>query len=169
MDAEKIAGIEALGRDRAESITAGSLVISTLMNRLKFDEVVVSTHGLRDGVLCEYLRDPARYWRGMIDEARANELARRSGSGGSPGTEVFSDALASRGIVTPRERLDTRRGDRGFPGPLPLHQGGEPLLLDSERGQLPGPQGPGRARPRVGQGQGAQDRRTGSTSATSPS
>ena len=43
------------------------------MNRLKFDEVVVSTHGLRDGVLSEYLRDPAAYSREEFDEARAND------------------------------------------------------------------------------------------------
>ncbi len=104
MDSRKIAGVEALGRDRADSITAGSLVVSTMMNRLKFDEVIVSTHGLRDGVLSEYLRDPARYSLEEFDEARANS-ALAAWHGKETGTEVFSDALASKGIVTLREKL----------------------------------------------------------------
>jgi exopolyphosphatase/guanosine-5'-triphosphate,3'-diphosphate pyrophosphatase len=104
MDSRKIAGVEALGRDRADSIAAGSLVISTIMNRLKFDEVVVSTHGLRDGVLSEYLRDPARYSLEEFDEARANS-ALAGWYGKETGTEVFSDALVSKGIVTLGEKL----------------------------------------------------------------
>ncbi|MGA2666444.1 MAG: hypothetical protein ABSF83_16020, partial [Nitrososphaerales archaeon] len=101
MGVRKIADIEALGRDRAQSITAGSLVVSTLMARLGFEEVVVSTHGLRDGVLTEYLRDPEGYPHERLDEARANRALaarRRMGSGG------FAAALAAHGIVSPRER-----------------------------------------------------------------
>ncbi|MDA4113549.1 MAG: hypothetical protein OK474_05860 [Thaumarchaeota archaeon] len=113
LDARKIAGIEALGKDRANSITAGSLVISTLMSRLKFDEVVVSTHGLRDGVLSEYLRDPARYSRVELSEAQANRsLAHWYGK--ETATEVFSGALASRGIITLREKLILDEAIEGF-------------------------------------------------------
>jgi exopolyphosphatase / guanosine-5'-triphosphate,3'-diphosphate pyrophosphatase len=69
---ERIADIDAFGKDRAESITAGSLVIGMTMNRLGFEEVVVSTHGLRDGVLSEYVRSPARYRQGEFNEPKAN-------------------------------------------------------------------------------------------------
>ncbi len=111
MDPEKIAEIDALGRDRAESITAGSQVVSTMMSRLKFDEVIVSTHGLRDGVLSEYLRDPAAYSGEEFDEARANDSLAVWQSEQS-GTGAFSRGLASAGIVTPRERamLDEAMG-----------------------------------------------------------
>jgi len=104
MDARRIAGLDAVGRDRAESFAAGALVISTMMSKLKFDDVVVSTHGLRDGVLSEYLRDPARYARERFDEQKANSSmalwrAREAG------TEAFSGALASRGVITLGEKL----------------------------------------------------------------
>lgn len=103
MDPRKIGSIDALGKDRAESITAGSQVIFTLMNRLNFDEVVVSTHGLRDGVLSEYLRDPAGYAHEEFSEAKANASLAAWRDGG-PWTEPFGKALASRGVVTLREK-----------------------------------------------------------------
>jgi hypothetical protein len=75
-----------------------------MMNRLNFDEVVVSTHGLRDGVLSEYLRDPTGFSREEFSEARANaSLAAWSSS--APWTEPFGRALASRGVVTQREKV----------------------------------------------------------------
>ncbi len=113
MDPRTIGDIDALGKDRAESITAGSQVIFTMMNRLNFDEVVVSTHGLRDGVLSEYLRDPTGYSRLEFSEATANgSLAawHRNGSW----TESFGRALASRGVVTPREKAMLDEGVETF-------------------------------------------------------
>jgi exopolyphosphatase/guanosine-5'-triphosphate,3'-diphosphate pyrophosphatase len=47
--------IEAIGEGRSETIAAGALVVRTLMERLDFDQVTVSTHGLRDGILAEFL------------------------------------------------------------------------------------------------------------------
>ena len=66
MGPEKISRIEAFGKDRAESITAGSIVIAMMMSRLDLDEVVVSTHGLRDGVLSEFLRGAALLLRRRV-------------------------------------------------------------------------------------------------------
>jgi exopolyphosphatase/guanosine-5'-triphosphate,3'-diphosphate pyrophosphatase len=113
MDAQKISRIEAMGKDRAESITAGSLIVGMLMSRLRFGDLVVSTHGLRDGILSEYLRDPAFYAKGTLNERRANEsleswFATRSG------TEEFTRALASRGIVSADERSILNEGIEGF-------------------------------------------------------
>lgn len=104
MNAQKISKIEAMGKDRATSITAGSLVIETLMRRMRINELVVSTHGLRDGILAEYLRDSAAYESKLLDEYRANEsladwFGRRSG------TEEFTRDLMTRKIITPREAL----------------------------------------------------------------
>lgn len=113
MDSQKISRIEAMGKDRAESITAGSLIVGMMMSRMRFSEVVVSTHGLRDGVLAEYLHDPTFYAKGMLTEARANEslatwFATRSG------TEEFTRALASRWIITTDERSILNEGIEGF-------------------------------------------------------
>jgi exopolyphosphatase/guanosine-5'-triphosphate,3'-diphosphate pyrophosphatase len=103
MDAEKIAGIDALGRDRAESITAGSLVVSTMMNKLRFDEVVVSTHGLRDGVLSEHLRDPSAFSREAYDVAKANHSMAAVWRQ-KVDSESFVRSLASRSIISLSER-----------------------------------------------------------------
>lgn len=103
MNPRKMGGVEALGRDRAGSMTAGALVITTMMNRLKFDEVVVSTHGLRDGVLSEYLRDQKRYDHEPFDERRANASLGMWRSGESR-TEALTGALASRRILTLSEK-----------------------------------------------------------------
>lgn len=43
---------------RAETIIAGSAVILCVMKKLDFQEVVVSEHGLREGVLAAYLYNP---------------------------------------------------------------------------------------------------------------
>lgn len=58
---DRIAKINAFGKGRAQSVTAGSLVISNLMEKLGFDNITVSSHGLRDGILSEYLRDSSTY------------------------------------------------------------------------------------------------------------
>jgi exopolyphosphatase / guanosine-5'-triphosphate,3'-diphosphate pyrophosphatase len=113
MDAEKISRIEAMGRDRAESITAGSLIVGMLMSRLRFNELIVSTHGLRDGVLAEYLRDPVFYAEGELNEARANDSL-AAWFAMSSGTEEFTRALASRHIVSAEERAVLNEGIEGF-------------------------------------------------------
>jgi exopolyphosphatase / guanosine-5'-triphosphate,3'-diphosphate pyrophosphatase len=113
LNPDKIAKIDAMGRDRAESITAGSLVISVLMRHLGFNELVVSTHGLRDGVLAEYLRDPSAYEKRSLDEVRTRDsladwFGRRSG------TEEFTKELAIRNIITREEGLMLDEAIEGF-------------------------------------------------------
>ncbi len=113
MNAGKIARIEAMGRDRAESITAGSLVIVLLMRHLGFNQLTVSTHGLRDGVLAEFLRDPSAYENQPLDEGRtrtslADWFGRRSG------TEEFTKELATREIITKEEGLILDEAIEGF-------------------------------------------------------
>lgn len=46
---------EANNRNRAETITAGLCIITTLMFKLAFEEVTVSSSGLREGVLSSFL------------------------------------------------------------------------------------------------------------------
>ena len=58
MNSCDIADIDVIGSNRASSITAASIVINTMMQKLEIDKVVVSTHGLREGCLVEYLNNP---------------------------------------------------------------------------------------------------------------
>jgi exopolyphosphatase / guanosine-5'-triphosphate,3'-diphosphate pyrophosphatase len=56
MKLSEISTIDSIGNNRADTITAGSLVVKQLMEKLEFDGVTVSTHGLREGVLSDYLQ-----------------------------------------------------------------------------------------------------------------
>jgi exopolyphosphatase/guanosine-5'-triphosphate,3'-diphosphate pyrophosphatase len=58
MKLKEIAKITAIGINRANTITAGSCVVNMLMLKLGFEEIIVSTRGLRDGILCSFLELP---------------------------------------------------------------------------------------------------------------
>lgn len=55
MTPHELANIEAIGKDRAETITTGSCIIHLLMRELRFDNIIVSSQGLREGVLLSFL------------------------------------------------------------------------------------------------------------------
>jgi exopolyphosphatase/guanosine-5'-triphosphate,3'-diphosphate pyrophosphatase len=58
---DELGKIAAIGDGRSESVAAGALVIRILMKRLGFGRMIVSTHGVRDGILTEFLmRGPRR-------------------------------------------------------------------------------------------------------------
>ena len=57
----EIAKIDAVGTNRADTIAAGSCVIKQLMQKLEFDNVVVSAQGLREGILSAYLASSKKY------------------------------------------------------------------------------------------------------------
>jgi exopolyphosphatase/guanosine-5'-triphosphate,3'-diphosphate pyrophosphatase len=61
MTSSEIAKIDAVGTNRAETITAGSCVIKQLMEKLEFGKVAVSTQGLREGALSAYLQSSKKY------------------------------------------------------------------------------------------------------------
>jgi exopolyphosphatase/guanosine-5'-triphosphate,3'-diphosphate pyrophosphatase len=58
LGSEQIADIDVIGNKRANSITAASIVIENLLRKLEIKKIIVSTHGLREGYLSEYLRNP---------------------------------------------------------------------------------------------------------------
>jgi exopolyphosphatase/guanosine-5'-triphosphate,3'-diphosphate pyrophosphatase len=60
----EISKFDAIGGERARTITAGATVIDVMMEKLGFDELIVSTQGLRDGILAAYLADPTAYHSG---------------------------------------------------------------------------------------------------------
>jgi exopolyphosphatase/guanosine-5'-triphosphate,3'-diphosphate pyrophosphatase len=71
MDAGELAGVKAVGANRAETVVAGSAVISALMDRLGFDSVTVSARGLREGIMSVFARDPRTYYSGGINNEKA--------------------------------------------------------------------------------------------------
>ncbi len=66
LSAREIAEIDVIGKDRAETVSAGSLVVDCIMRKLSFRRLLVSTHGLRDGALSAFLEDPLGYHKGKI-------------------------------------------------------------------------------------------------------
>jgi len=64
LSGKEIGEIYAIGKDRAETILAGAVVVELTMRKLGFDRVTVSTHGLRDGVLASFLEDPVAFHQG---------------------------------------------------------------------------------------------------------
>lgn len=58
---EQISKIHSIGNGRADTIHAGILVITELMKKLNFNNVTVSAHGLREGVLALSLQYPEKF------------------------------------------------------------------------------------------------------------
>src|SRR5207245_10256253 len=63
----------AIGQERSQSIIAGSLVVHLLMEKIGFRKLIVSTHGLRDGVLTAFLESPSSYRQGLADKVLIRE------------------------------------------------------------------------------------------------
>jgi exopolyphosphatase / guanosine-5'-triphosphate,3'-diphosphate pyrophosphatase len=116
MTLKEIRKIPAIGQDRARSIVAGSLVVQLLMETIGFRRMIVSTHGLRDGVLSAFLDDPISYRKGSLES-----VVKRVGNLNpthAPGRDLI-DSLFSGGIMSKRERNILREASSQIPN-LPL-------------------------------------------------
>jgi exopolyphosphatase/guanosine-5'-triphosphate,3'-diphosphate pyrophosphatase len=60
MKKRELKSLSSMGQARAETMAAGSCVVRLLMKTLGFSEIVISTHGLREGTLALFLHD--RRW-----------------------------------------------------------------------------------------------------------
>ena len=68
----------AIGQERSQSIIAGSLVVHLLVEKIGFRKLIVSTHGLRDGVLSAFLESPGAYRQGLVDRVLIREESTRT-------------------------------------------------------------------------------------------
>ncbi|HEY8110009.1 MAG TPA: hypothetical protein VIG05_04015 [Candidatus Nitrosotenuis sp.] len=64
----KITKISSISSNRADTITAGACLIDLLMQRLGFDEVIVSAQGLREGTILMSLEHPKEFAAGKINQ-----------------------------------------------------------------------------------------------------
>lgn len=103
MELKDIKKITSIGQDRARSIVAGSLVVQLLMEKVGFRDLIVSTHGLRDGVLAAFLEDPASYRAGSIES-----VIHRAGNGqdSTPSSHDgdLVESLFGAGVLSKQER-----------------------------------------------------------------
>ncbi len=90
----------AIGQERSQSIIAGSLVVHLLMEKIGFRKLIVSTHGLRDGVLSAFLESPGAYRQGLVDRVLIREESTRTKVSAQ---ERLAKSLLSHRNLTKRE------------------------------------------------------------------
>lgn len=71
---EKISKIQSIGTGRADTVRAGTLVITQLMKILRFKELTVSAHGLREGTLALSLQYPNEFANQNIDYKKIKDI-----------------------------------------------------------------------------------------------
>src|SRR3989442_8641823 len=91
----------AIGQERSQSIIAGSLVAHLLMEKIGFHKLIVSTHGLRDGVLSAFLESPSSYRQGLVDRVLTHEGATTRPKQSAP--EKLAKSLLSHRNLTEKE------------------------------------------------------------------
>ena len=104
---ETISKIESIGSSRADTIKAGSMVISELMKKLEFSSLVVSAQGLREGTLSLSLQYPEEFSNHQIDTEHIQELINLSCQPDilSEYVEDLVRLLFSMQLITDKERI----------------------------------------------------------------
>ena len=97
--------LEAIGEGRSETMAAGALVVRTLMDKLDFREVMVSTHGVRDGILTEFLEGGGRSQNAVAQKEDIERLlSRRLRPPGLADHADLLECLERNGLIDERER-----------------------------------------------------------------
>ena len=97
--------IEAIGEGRSETIAAGTLVVRILMGKLGIKRLTVSTHGLRDGILAEFLERGTRPSNGMTSREEVERLlVRPDHSPDFAGDHDLVECMARNGVVDGRQK-----------------------------------------------------------------
>jgi exopolyphosphatase/guanosine-5'-triphosphate,3'-diphosphate pyrophosphatase len=101
----QLANVDAIGNKRAHSITAAAFVIENLMQNLGIEKIIVSTHGLREGYLSEYLRNPLSSNLRQLDVKNTyNRIREQQKRWVLPNTtSEFMHSLLNSGIITSQE------------------------------------------------------------------
>lgn len=103
LTSREIAEIDMIGKDRAETLTAGALVIQSIMVKLGFPRITVSTHGLRDGILASFLDDPVAYHRGRMAKTLRKTLNPEHKEKFYPAIRNFVETLQTLDLIDRRE------------------------------------------------------------------
>lgn len=102
---EELDKVDAVGEGRSETIAAGTLVVRALMEKLGVKKFTVSTHGLRDGVLAEFLERGARPSNGTVQKEEVEGLmARPQRSPDYIGDMELLECMARNGLLKGREK-----------------------------------------------------------------
>jgi exopolyphosphatase / guanosine-5'-triphosphate,3'-diphosphate pyrophosphatase len=101
----QLADIDAIGNKRAHNIIAAVFVVENLMQKLGIEKISVSTHGLREGYLSEYLRNPFSSNLRQLDVKNIhNRIREQQKTWILPNTtSEFMHSLLNSGIITSQE------------------------------------------------------------------
>lgn len=101
---EELDKVDAVGEGRSETIAAGTLIVRALMEKLGMERVLVSTHGLRDGILAEFLERGARTSNGIVTKEEMERLlARPNDPPGHQGDVDLLECMARNGLIDGRQ------------------------------------------------------------------
>jgi exopolyphosphatase/guanosine-5'-triphosphate,3'-diphosphate pyrophosphatase len=109
----------AIGQERSQSIIAGSLVVHLLMEKIGFRKLIVSTHGLRDGVLSAFLESPSEYRQGLVDKVLMME-ARPTHTKASTQDKLAKSLLSHRNLTKREYAILSEALDHVLPD-LPIY------------------------------------------------
>ena len=56
MSTKDISTIDVIGSNRAETINTGLCIVYLLMSKLNFQNLIVSTNGIREGIMFDFVR-----------------------------------------------------------------------------------------------------------------
>jgi exopolyphosphatase/guanosine-5'-triphosphate,3'-diphosphate pyrophosphatase len=97
--------VDAIGEGRSETIAAGTLVVRTIMEKLGIKNLTMSTHGLRDGILTEFLERGNRPPNGTISREEIERLlVRPNGPPDFKGDTDLLECMARNGLIDEREK-----------------------------------------------------------------
>lgn len=108
----------AIGQERSQSIIAGSLVVHLMMEKIGFRKLIVSTHGLRDGVLSAFLESPSSYRQGLVDKVMIREWTPRHKV--SAQEKLARSLLSHRNLTKKEYAILSEALDHVLPG-LPIY------------------------------------------------
>ena len=97
--------VDAIGEGRSETIAAGTHIVLALMEKTGVKKLTVSTHGLRDGILTEFLERGARPSNGTAQKEEIEGILARPG--GSPdyiGDLELLECMVENGLLKEREK-----------------------------------------------------------------
>ena len=101
---DELAKVEAIGEDRARTVAAGAVVVQLLMKKFEFKRLVVSTHGLRDGILADFLgRGLGRPGAVIQTEEVEGQIPGHSNLGHSGSNSELLECLLRNGVFDNRQ------------------------------------------------------------------
>jgi exopolyphosphatase/guanosine-5'-triphosphate,3'-diphosphate pyrophosphatase len=107
MNADQLVENEAVGADRAGTITAGSAIINLLMEKFDFERIVISAQGLREGVVSVFIRDHTTFYNRKLNNGKAKRFVAFSCKPEMLPyyTLTFIKPLVSAGLMREKEKM----------------------------------------------------------------